>query len=479
MLALVMGMVGLALIPASICAAIYRERQCLIICIVCALVYTILGFGIYSRIQVKNRLVRARDGYAVVASCWIFACMLGTVVYYFSGQNLSIAYSIFESCAGFTTTGATVLRADVCAKSMLLFKAITHWLGGMGILVLVVSVLPKLGIGGQSIAMAETPTPKIEKVTDRISDTTRILYIMYLSFTLIEFVLLVPTNMGVFDSIVNTLSTISTGGFMTHDMGIGYYNSFYIETVITVFSILVSVNFNLYYFVLNDRARELAKNTELRTFLGIIVAASVLICLNLVLSSTYDSPFVAMRHAFTQVVSFSTTSGFTFVDFHAWPQFSRIILFIMMLIGGCASSTSGGLKVIRIMIAFKLIMRGFLRRIHPRSIVAIKLGDANADSKNVNQIVSFVITYFFIVIVSVPILSLQCPSVETAIGTIVSMISNTGIMFGDLYAQNGFTMYGPGMLIFLSLIMLIGRLEIFTMLMLTAPSFWNANRQKY
>ena len=364
------------------------------------------------------------------------------------------------------------------AKSMLFFKALAHWIGGMGILVLVVSILPKLGIGGQSIAMAETPTPKIEKVTDRISDTTRILYIMYISFTAIEFVLLLLSRkMEVFDALVNTLSTISTGGFMTHDLGIRYYESVYVETVITVFSFLVTVNFNLYYFLINRRTRELTHNTELRVFMCVIASTSVLIALNLRLSGIYDNIGTALRHSLTQVVSFATTSGFSFAEFTSWPSLSKMLLFLLMMVGGCASSTAGGMKMIRAIVVFKLIFRGFVKRIHPRSVVSIKFGDTSVDSRIISQIATFVITYLFIILLGTAVLSVKCPSLEVSLCTVVSLLSNTGLTLTSSYPISS-TVFGPGLHLFMSLIMIVGRLEIFTILMLFMPAFWNPSRQK-
>lgn len=478
MLSLVMGIIGLSLIPAGICAAIYGEYKALIDCVLFALFYCTAGFTVFAKTRLTRRHISSRDGYLVVASCWIFACFLGAAVFYFSGQDLTFVQSIFESTAGFTTTGATLLDEGSTAKSMLFFKALAHWLGGMGILVLVVSILPKLGIGGQSIAMAETPTPKIEKVTDRISDTTRILYIMYISFTVIEFVLLLLSRkMDVFDALVNTLSTISTGGFMTHDLGIRYYESMYVETVITVFSFLVTVNFNLYYFLINKRARELTQNTELRVFLGVIVTTSVLIALNLQLSGIYDNIGTALRHSLTQVVSFSTTSGFSFAEFTSWPSFSKMLLFLLMMVGGCASSTAGGMKMIRAIVVFKLIFRGFLKRIHPRSVVAIKFRDTSVDSRIISQIATFVMTYLFIMLIGTAILSFKCPSLEVSLCTVVSLLSNTGLPLTSAYPITS-PVFGPGLHLFMSLIMIVGRLEIFTILMLFMPAFWNPSRQK-
>lgn len=478
MLSLVTGIVGLSLIPSAICAAVYGEHHALVSCIIFAVIYIAAGFLIFAKTKLTNRIIRSRDGYLVVASCWITACILGSLVFFFSGQGLTFVQAVFESTAGFTTTGATMLDEGSTAKSMLLFKALAHWIGGMGILVLVVSIIPKLGIGGQNIAMAETPTPKIEKVTDRISDTTRVLYVMYISLTAIEFVLLLlSSRMSTFDALVNTLSTISTGGFMTHDLGIRYYDSVYVETVMTVFSILVTVNFNLYYFLINKRAKELVHNTELRVFMASIVVFSLVIAVNLRLSGTYDNAMVALRHSLTQVVSFATTSGFSFADFTSWPALSKMILFLLMLMGGCASSTAGGMKVIRAIIALKLIFRGMLKRLHPRSVVSIKVGDMAIDSRVVSQIATFVVTYLFIILAGTLILSLKCPSLESSLNIMVSLISNTGLSLSAAYPITS-PVFGPFMLLFMSFIMIAGRLEIFTILMLFMPGFWNSNRQK-
>lgn len=479
MLALIMGIVGLSLIPCIICAAIYHEKTCLIDCIICAVLYITIGFSSFRHIVLTDRIVRARDGYLIVASCWIFACLLGCIVFFFSDQTFTFAEACFESTAGFTTTGATLMYEVTASKSMLLFKAIAHWLGGMGILVFIVSIFPKLGIGGQSIAMAETPTPKIEKVTDRISDTTRILYILYIAFTLIEFCLLFASKkIDLFDAIVNTLSTISTGGFMTHDVGIAYYESIYVEAVIIVFSLLVSVNFSLYYFFFTKKPFELFKNTELRVFLTTIFVVAILISLNLTYYGTYSTFLEAFRSSITQVVSFATTSGFSFADYLKWPSFSKMLLFLLMLVGGCASSTAGGLKTIRAIVAFKLVTRGFVKRIHPRSVVSVKIGESSLDSKILSQIATFIVTFICILLIGTLVLSIECPSLATAMSTTVSLLSNTGLSIAETSALNSFNLYSQGLLIFQSLLMLIGRLELFTILMLFVPEFWNFSRHR-
>ncbi len=479
MSALILAIIGLGMIPPALCAVYYGERSSLAAFGICAAVYICAGFVIYKKTSLASRNIRIRDGYIVVVTCWLTACFFGAFPYYFSGSDLTFIQSLFESTAGITTTGATILTEATSANSALLFKAISHWLGGMGILVLIVSILPNLGSGGQTIANAETPTPRIEKVTNRISDTARILYIMYLSFSVIEFVLLLASSkISVFEALVTTLSTISTGGFLTHDIGIVYYNSIYIEAVITVFSILVAVNFNIYFYAVSGRLDEIRENTELKVFMVIILMSSLLITASLQVEGVYGSFLTSFRHALTQVVSFITTSGFTFANFMDWPAFAKTLLFLLMLVGGCAASTSGGLKIIRAIVFVKLIFRGFVKRLHPRSVVPVKLGNNSLEPKMVTQIATFILVYLFVFIGSMLIISLEAPDLESALGTSVSILSNTGIVYGTGIADLGFNYFSDLMKLFLSLLMIVGRLELFTVLILLSPGFWNPNRQK-
>ena len=397
----------------------------------------------------------------------------------FSGEGFTFAQSVFESTAGFTTTGATSVSGFLGPKSLILFKAVAHWLGGMGILILAVSILPALGIGGQNIAKAETPAPKVDKLSNRISDSARILYIMYLMLSLIEFILLMfNRKVTVFDALVNTLSTISTSGIITHEAGLAFYESFYVEMVITVFTIFASINFNLYYFLLNRRIKEFFGNTELRVFLGIVGVVTVIITVNLWINGIYGGLFSSLRYAFIQVVSFISTSGFTFTNFMTWPVLSKLLLFMLMFIGGCAASTGGGIKVIRIVVMMKLIFRGFKRRIHPRSVVAVKIGGKAVSGPMVSQISTFILVYSLIYIVSCIILSLNNLDFETTLTTAAGIMSNSGIGMGMFGIEGNLSMFNSGSQLFMSLLMLIGRLELFTLLFLFVPSFWNPTRQK-
>ncbi len=476
---LILAVTGISMIPSIICAAYYGETACLKAFAFFFVLFTAAGFLIYKAVPARYRHISARDGFLIVAACWIVSCLFGAFPYMFSGEGFTFAQSVFESTAGFTTTGATSVDGFLGPKSLILFKAVAHWLGGMGILILAVSILPAMGIGGQNIAKAETPAPKVDKLSNRISDSARILYIMYLALSLIEFFMLIfNSKMTVFDALVNTLSTISTSGIITHETGLAFYESFYVEIVITVFTIFASINFNLYYFLLNRRIKEFFGNTELRAFLGIVAIVTVIITVNLWINGIYDGIFSSLRYAFIQVVSFISTSGFTFTNFMSWPVLSKLLLFMLMFIGGCAASTGGGIKVIRVVVMMKLIFRGFKRRIHPRSVVAVKIGGKAVSGPMVSQISTFILVYLLVYIVSCVILSLNNLDFETTLTTAAGIMSNSGIGMGMFGTAGNLSMFNSGSQLFMSLLMLIGRLELFTLLFLFVPSFWNPTRQK-
>lgn len=476
---LILAVTGISMIPSIICAAYYGETACLKAFAFFFVLFTAAGFLIYKAVPARYSHISARDGFLIVAACWIVSCLFGAFPYMFSGEGFTFAQSVFESTAGFTTTGATSVDGFLGPKSLILFKAVAHWLGGMGILILAVSILPAMGIGGQNIAKAETPAPKVDKLSNRISDSARILYIMYFTLSFMEFILLIfNRKVTVFDALVNTLSTISTSGIITHETGLAFYESFYVEIVITVFTIFASINFNLYYFLLNRRIKEFFGNTELRAFLGIVAIVTVIITVNLWINGIYEGILSSLRYAFIQVVSFISTSGFTFTNFMSWPVLSKLLLFMLMFIGGCAASTGGGIKVIRVVVMMKLIFRGFKRRIHPRSVVAVKIGGKAVSGPMVSQISTFILVYLLVYIVSCVILSLNNLDFETTLTTAAGIMSNSGIGMGMFGTAGNLSMFNSGSQLFMSLLMLIGRLELFTLLFLFVPSFWNPTRQK-
>lgn len=444
----------------------------------CTLPIIVIGAFLTFFLKSDHAKFRAREGYFTVAVCWILASSIGALPYYLSDFTNSYIDAFFEATSGFTTTGCTAVANAVLSDGLLLWKAISHWLGGMGILVFVISILPALGVNGQIIARAETPGPILEKMTVRISDSAKILYITYLSFTLLEFILLMLSDkMSVFDAAINTMGSISTGGLLVHPNGIAYYDSFYIEIIISVFCILASINFILYHYLLKGKFSYFFKDIELRAYIIIITAAIIICTLGLMIYN--DAGFEsAFRDSFFQVISMATTAGYTRSPYIIWPAVCQMTLFTLMFIGGCAASTSGSIKVIRILVMIRLIWRGCIKRIHPRSVVAVKLGK-NSEAVPafvVSGITSFILTYMALLLMSTVVLSFQGISLESSFTATLAMMSNTGAAFGETASLGNFSLFHPALKLYLSCLMIIGRLELFTVIIIFTRNFWGKDR---
>ena len=443
------------------------------ICSPCSII-----FGTLTAVLIKSHKIkfRAREGYIVVAACWILASLIGAFPYYLSGFTDNYVDAFFEATSGFTTTGCTAVSGKLLSGGMLLWKAISNWVGGMGILLFVISILPALGINGQIIAKAETPGPVLRKMTVRMSDSAKILYITYISLTLIEITLLMLSGkMPFFDAVINSMGSISTGGVMVHPTGIAYYSSLYVEIVISSFCVLSSLNFVLYHYLITGKFSFFFKDIELRAFM-IIMAVSTVLCTLSLMYVNGSSPGSALRDSFFQVVSMGTTAGYTRSPYMTWPSMCQLVLMILMFIGGCASSTSGSIKVVRVIIMIKLIWRGCIKRIHPRSVVAVKIGKRPVSAPVVSSISAFICTYMVIFLVSSFILSFQGLDLESTITSALAMLSNTGSAFGETASLGNFSAFHPVLKVYLSGLMIIGRLELFTIIILFSKTFWGRDR---
>ena len=438
----------------------------------CAPVILVAGLLISIFFHSGSTRLRTSDGYLVVTLCWILASFVGSFPYYLSGEAGNYVNAFFESTSGFTTTGATVLIGGITNRSLMLWKAISHWLGGMGILVFVISVLPALGISGQCIARAETPGPVYQKITTRISSTSRALYTTYFSFTIIEFLLLmISGKMPLYDAVINTLGCISTGGLCADPAGITAYNSLYVELVMAVFCILASVNFLLYHYIITGKFMEAVKDIELRAFMIIIGCSTLLCTINLITESKF-SPLKALSTSFTQTAFMSSTAGYYTSDEFLWPAACQLILLTLMLIGGCSASTAGSIKIVRILVMLKLMMRSMTRRIHPRSVVAVKLGKSPVSAPVVSGITIFLLTYACLLVITALILSVEGDDMETSMTTALALISNTGTAINHGFAGSEFTLFHPLLEIYMCFLMIAGRLELFTVLILMTRGFW-------
>jgi trk system potassium uptake protein len=376
--------------PAFIAGFYYNETSSLIFLAVMALT---LAIGmILRRIKPTQDTIRAQEALIIVAGGWIAVSFFGALPFYLSGAIPSFMDAFFETVSGLTTTGATILvDIESLDQGILFWRSFTHWLGGMGILVLTLAVLPALGVGGFQIFKAETPGPVADKLAPKMKHTAAILYTAYLGITVLETVLLMFGGLSLYDALVHTFGTVGTGGFLYTQQQHRGFNA-YVQWVIAIFMVASGVNFSLYYAAYRYRLREVTENEELRFYLVIISAATLLVFFNLQ-SVWHGSPFTTLRHAFFQVASITTTTGYTTSNYELWPSFSQSILFFLMFVGGSAGSTGGSIKVIRLLILVKLIRREITRILHPRALVPVRIHKRMLEPDVIASVTSFYILY--------------------------------------------------------------------------------------
>lgn len=432
----------------------------------------IVGF-IMTRIFKYRENIRVKEGLAIVGFGWILVSIFGALPFIFSGTIPSWIDAFFETVSGFTTTGASIVDdIEAFPKGVLFWRSFTHWIGGMGILVFTVALLPMLGIGGFQIYKTESPGPTPDRIVPRVRDTAKILYTIYIIITIVNFTLLVLGGMSPYDSALHTFGTVGTGGFGIKAKSVGYYQSTYIHLVIAIFMTLCGANFSLYYLLYKGKWKEVIKNTELRFYLGTIFLSVILIALNILGPMDYNSFGIALRDSFFQVASIITTTGYTTVDFDKWPTFSKVILFALMFMGGCAGSTAGGIKNIRIVVLLKAIKREFYRILHPRAVLPIKIDGKVISSNTVAGIASFFVLFMFIFIISTIIVSLDGVDFESSASAVAATLGNVGPAFGFAGPARSYSGFSNLSKLILSGCMLLGRLEIFTLMILFNPAFW-------
>lgn len=431
----------------------------------------IIGIALLSKKKVSNK-ISARDGFAIVTFGWIIASLLGALPLYLPGNTITYIDALFEIVSGFTTTGSTIIaNVEVLPMGTLFWRSFTHWIGGMGILVFTLALLPALGIGGFQIYKAESPGPVAGKIAPRLRDTAKILYTTYIALTLLEVIFLLIGGMSIFDAFVYTFGTVGTGGFATKNLSVGAYDSTYIHLVIGTFMILSGINFSLYYIGFKGRIRDVFMDEELRLYLVIGGSAVLFIALNLIFSS-YDSIGLAFRDAYFQVSSIMTTTGYSTIDFDLWPSFSKGILLLLMFVGACAGSTAGGMKVIRILVMFKLIKREIGKSFHPRAIMPIKVNGKIMNNETISGINSFLALYLFIFVGATLLITLEGVNIESAIASVAATLGNIGPGLSFVGPTKNFGLYSQPAKALFTLLMLLGRLELFTVIALFAPRTW-------
>jgi trk system potassium uptake protein TrkH len=421
----------------------------------------------------QGRLSR-REAIMLVAGAWVLASAFGAIPYELAGTFPSTLDAYFESVSGYTTTGASVLASiESQPHGILLWRNLTQWLGGMGIITLFVALFPLLGMGAAYLVEAEMPGPQTERVTARIRDTVKALWTMYLGFSGLEFILLWQAGkMPPFDSLIVTLSTMPTGGFSLTALSIGAYNSVVIEGIVITFMVLAGINFGLYYFLLHKRQPgRLFTNPEFRLYIGILAASSILIAVNLMRGMGLPAG-EAFRYSGFQAVSIMTTTGFSTANFNLWPSFARAALLILMIIGASAGSTGGALKVTRLLVVMKYIRRRILLTFNPKAIIPLKVGESALSEKIVSAIIGTIILYFITLIAGFLIMSALGLDHVTAMSSVFATLGNIGPGLGLVGPTANYLSIPPLGKVLLITFMLAGRLELLTIFVLFAPSFW-------
>ena len=431
----------------------------------------VLGY-VLTRKKARMNSYFAKDGMIAVGIAWVVVSFFGGLPFCLSGEIPSFVDCFFEAVSGFTTTGSSILTEVENLKHATLFwRSFTHWIGGMGILVFILALLPKSNDRDMHIMRAEAPGPTIGKLVPRMRQSAMILYAMYMGLTVIQVILLVIGKMPLFDALCNTFGTAGTGGFAIKNTSIGAYNNAYYEVIITIFMILFGVNFNMYYFLLIKDFKQVFKNEELRTYLGIILVSITCITLNILSMYNFDV-LKSIRLASFQVGSIITTTGYSSCDYSVWPQFSKMIIFLLTVCGASAGSTGGGVKVSRLLIIVKKIKLDIQKLLHPQKVEAITMDGKVVDTEVVNQIMAYFCSFIIIVGVLLFLVSFDNFDFETTFSAVLTTLGNVGPGMAKVGPMGNFADFSPFSKLVLCFDMLAGRLEIFPFLMLfTAPAW--------
>ena len=461
---------ALLLLPALV-ALLYQEA--LLPFLIPILILAVLGLLLGRR--PRQTALYARDGFAVVALAWVGMSAFGALPFVLAGDIPNYIDAFFETVSGFTTTGASILTAvEPLSRGGLFWRSFTHWVGGMGVLVFVMAVLPMTDGHGMHLLRAEMPGPSVGKLVSRMSDTAKILYGIYLVMTLIEIVLLVLGRMPLFDACIHAFGSAGTGGFSNRNLSVGAYDSAYCDVVIGIFMLLFGVNFNLYYFLLIRRFRDFFRSEELRAYLLIVGAAVLAIAADIL--HIYGSLLESLRYSFFQVSSIITTTGYATADFNLWPTFSKSILVVLMFIGACAGSTGGGIKVARIVMLAKSAWSDMRKMLHPNAVSTTRFEGKALSDAQVRSVHVFLTVYLLVFTVSFLLLSLEQFDIVTTFTALTACINNIGPGLEMVGPTGNFSQFSWASKLLLSFNMLVGRLEVFPMLLLFAPSIWTRGR---
>jgi len=432
------------------------------------------GVGAFSYLVSKGvtKDLGKREGYIIVSLVWVVFSIFGCLPYLFSGSIPSVTNAFFETMSGFTTTGSSILNnIEELPHGILFWRSLTQWMGGMGIIVMFLAILPTLGIGGRELFVAEVPGPAPDKLTPRIKETARNLWGLYMLFTLIETIMLYFGGMSFFDAVNHSLTTMATGGYSTKQASVGFFTSPYLQYVIIFFMFVAGTNFTLSYALITGKMTKVFKDEEFRFYTIVVFLFSIMIALGLLASGNITGE-QAFRDSLFTVVSIITTTGYATVDYLLWTPFLGMLIFVLFFVGGSAGSTGGGVKVVRILLLFKNSFHELKRLVHPNAVIPIRYNRHVVDQRTVTNILAFFVFYILIFMISSILMSLWTPDIYSAFSAVATTLGNIGPGFGEIGPMENFHNLPDLAKWFLSFLMLLGRLELFTVLILFSPSFW-------
>ena len=465
---------GLLSLP-ILCGLIYREAS-VVWFLVTAAIAAAFGFLMTLVSKTKDKTFFAKEGFVIVSLAWIFISAVGALPFFLSGQIPNYIDAFFETVSGFTTTGASILpNVEALDKCMLLWRSFTHWVGGMGVIVFVMAILPTESGRTMHIMRAEVPGPVVGKLVPKIKTTAKILYLIYIALTIIEIILLLCGGTKAFDSVVLSLGTAGTGGFAIKADGLASYTP-YQQWVIAIFMMIFGINFNIYYLIITKKLVNAIKSEEVWTYIIMILTASGIIAYNTY--SIYNNAGDAIRHAFFQVNSIVSTTGYATTDFNLWPSLSKGIIVILMFIGGCAGSTAGGFKLSRVILLCKNAIASVKQMIHSRSVSAIRFEGKAVDNATISGVTNYLAVYVLCFFVILVIILFEPFSFQMNFATVTSCFNNIGPSFEAAGPMGNYDCYSYFAKVVLSFAMLLGRLEIFPMLILFSPTVWKKRRAK-
>lgn len=464
---------GVILILPALCSLIYGEKSFFAFLVAIAVALAVGGL-LHFLNRKHDKTIFAKEGFVIVSLAWISLSLIGAIPYVVSGEIPSVADAVFESVSGITTTGASILEnVELCSKGINFWRCFSNWIGGMGVLVLFMAIFPTESGRTMHIMRAEMPGPIVGKLVPKIKSTAKILYFIYIALTGLETVLLLTSGLSFYESLVLSFSTAGTGGFSVYADGLGSATVLQ-QWIVAIFMLIFGVNFNIYYLILIKKIRTAVKSEEIWTYFGIVLTATLLIAVNIY--KTVGNFSDAIRHSFFQVSSIVTTTGFSTVDFNLWPSFSKAILFVLLFMGACAGSTAGGFKISRVVILFKSIKANLKKLIHTRSITSVTFEGKTLESGMMVNVLSYLAIYCLCFLAIFLIIGFEPFELETNLSAVATCFNNVGPGVNAVGPAGNFSAYTDFSKYLLSFAMLLGRLEIYPLLLLFAPSAWKKAR---